>query len=109
MPVLKKVVVVIGVLTSGMQFCVKAADTAANAGDEHPHWAFQPLRLVTPPEDSSGWAEQPIDKFVIARLREKDLHPVELADKRTLIRRASFDLIGLPPTPEEIDAFLADE
>ena len=56
----------------------------------------------------ANWCKQPLDRFILAKLEEKGLHPVAPADKRTLIRRATFDLIGLPPTPEEIDAFLAD-
>lgn len=86
---------------------------AAAAGSEtastEKHWAFQPLRPSPPPDDPSGWAEQAIDKFVIAQLREKGLNPVALADKRTLIRRVYLDLIGLPPPPEETAAFLADK
>jgi hypothetical protein len=73
------------------------------------HWAYQPLLHVTPPEDPTGWAEQPIDQFVTEGMRQQELQRVNLADKRTLIRRAYLDLIGLPPTPEEMDAFLADE
>ena len=56
----------------------------------------------------AGWAKTPIDRFILAKLEEKGLKPVQAADKRVLIRRAYFDLIGLPPTPEQVDAFLAD-
>ncbi len=69
------------------------------------HWAFEPVRAVSPPD---GIAATPIDAFILAKLREKGLTPVGPADKLTLIRRATFDLTGLPPTPAEIDAFLAD-
>jgi hypothetical protein len=72
------------------------------------HWSFEPLRRVQPPEDDSGWAANVIDRFVRAMLCEHALRPAPPADRRTLIRRVTFDLIGLPPTPEEIDAFLAD-
>jgi hypothetical protein len=72
------------------------------------HWAFAPVRAVEPPPDPTGWAASPIDRFIAARLREHGLHPVRQADRRTLIRRLSFDLTGLPPTPDEIDTFLAD-
>jgi hypothetical protein len=73
------------------------------------HWAFEPVRARTPPADPSGWSEGPIDRFVAARQREARLRPVEPADRRTLIRRLSFDLTGLPPMPHEVAAFLADE
>jgi cytochrome c553 len=73
------------------------------------HWAFQPVRPVTPPPDPTGWAHHPIDRFVMARLRQQGLHPVAPADRRTLLRRATFDLIGLPPAPEEMASFLADD
>ena len=76
---------------------------------EGPHWAFQAIRRPVPPEDPSGWAFSPIDRFVSAGLRAKGLRPVAEADRRTLLRRLSFDVIGLPPTSEEMAAFLADE
>jgi hypothetical protein len=73
------------------------------------HWAFQPVRAVVPPPDPTSWAEQPVDCFVLAKLREHGLKPVGPADKRTLIRRATFDLIGLPPRPDDVEQFLADD
>jgi len=72
------------------------------------HWAFQPISRPEVPKLESP-VQNPIDAFINVRLREQGLHPLGVADKRTLIRRATFDLIGLPPTPEEVDAFLADE
>jgi hypothetical protein len=82
------------------------AKTWATANERH--WAFQPIRQVTPPPDSSGWSNNAIDRFILAKLREQGLKPAAPADKRTLIRRIYFDLIGLPPTPEEVADFLAD-
>ncbi len=73
------------------------------------HWAFEPLKSVKLPDDPTGWASQAIDRLVAVELREKGLHPVARADRRTLIRRAYFDLIGLPPEPARIEAFVADE
>jgi mono/diheme cytochrome c family protein len=73
------------------------------------HWALQPLGKFAPPAIDDPWAKTDIDRFVLAKLKEKQLTPNKLAGKRTLIRRAYFDLIGLPPTPEEVQAFLADE
>ncbi|MDR3459357.1 MAG: PSD1 and planctomycete cytochrome C domain-containing protein [Verrucomicrobiae bacterium] len=73
------------------------------------HWAWQPIKRVPVPEvDDNGWSKTPVDKFIFAKLAEKGLQPNPPADKRTLIRRATFDLIGLPPTPEEVQAFLDD-
>ncbi|QDV41224.1 Planctomycete cytochrome C [Stieleria neptunia] len=73
-------------------------------------WAFQPVRAPAIPElADTQWTENPIDAFVLARLRDNGLSPAPAADKITLIRRITQDLIGLPPTPEEIDAFVADE
>jgi hypothetical protein len=76
------------------------------------YWCFQPIRRVTPPspsEERRGWPRNPIDRFILAALEERGLAPAPEADKRVLIRRLSFDLIGLPPAPREIEAFLADQ
>ena len=74
------------------------------------HWAFQPIRNPSPPmvKDRS-LCQETIDRFILAKLEEKDLSLSPLADRRTLIRRATFDLIGLPPTPHEVAAFEADQ
>jgi len=71
--------------------------------EELAHWAFQPLREVQPPA-----AGHPIDAFVTARLGKKELSLSERANRSTLIRRMSFGVTGLPPTPEEVEAFLTD-
>src|SRR5450432_2571595 len=72
-------------------------------------WAFQAVRKPALPEVShASWVRAPIDRFILARMEGKGLAPVQPADKITLMRRATFDLIGLPPTPEEVDAFLND-
>ena len=73
------------------------------------HWAFQPLgRPDVPAVDDNGWATNPIDHFILASLKSAGLSPMPPADRRTLIRRVTFDLTGLPPTPKEIDQFLSD-
>jgi len=73
------------------------------------HWAWQPVKHVPIPQVSdSGWCQTPVDNFILAKLDENGLKPNPAADKRTLIRRATFDLIGLPPTPEEVQAFVND-
>lgn len=74
------------------------------------HWAFQPV--VDPPLPAvrdAGWPRMPLDRFVAAELERRRLSPSPPADKRTFLRRVSFDLIGLPPTPDQIDDFLADQ
>jgi mono/diheme cytochrome c family protein len=87
---------------SGSSFKITEKDRA--------FWSFQPVRDYPLPDvRDADWAQSSIDHFVLAKLEEKGLHSAAPADKRTLIRRATFDLIGLPPTPDEIDAFLADE
>ncbi|MBX3441072.1 MAG: DUF1553 domain-containing protein [Planctomyces sp.] len=90
------------------------ASRSAAAGpitdEERSFWAFQPVRRPDVPRvDGEEWARTPIDRFLLQSLREHGLAPSPAADRRTLIRRASFDLRGLPPTPEEIREFLADE
>jgi hypothetical protein len=73
------------------------------------HWAFQPVgKLAIPPVQNSHWALTPIDRFILAGLEKNRIAPSPPAQRRTLIRRATFDLIGLPPTPEEVAAFEAD-
>ena len=73
------------------------------------HWSFEPVRRPELPEVSdAGWRRNGIDHFVLARLDEEGLKPAPEADRATLIRRLSLDLIGLPPTPAEVDAFLRD-
>ncbi|HTE19461.1 MAG TPA: DUF1549 domain-containing protein, partial [Armatimonadota bacterium] len=81
------------------------ARTAAAVG----HWAFRPVKKpAVPVVNDRAWVKSPIDAFVLARLERKALKPSPLADRRTLIRRAAFDLTGLPPTPGEVEAFVSD-
>ena len=74
------------------------------------HWAFQPIRRpevpVLPPK---SWGNSPVDAFVLARMEAAGVTPNPMADKNTLLRRLYLDLLGLPPKPEEIDAFLTDD
>jgi hypothetical protein len=72
-------------------------------------WSFRPPQAPPVPTTNSVWAKNAIDHFVLAKLEEKHLKAVGDADKRTLIRRATYDLTGLPPTPEEVQAFLDDK
>ncbi|HYE21424.1 MAG TPA: PSD1 and planctomycete cytochrome C domain-containing protein [Tepidisphaeraceae bacterium] len=79
--------------------------------DEHRKWwSFQPVADPKPPAvRDTSWPATDTDRFVLAKLESQRMRPAPPADKRTLIRRATFDLTGLPPTPAEVDAFLADE
>lgn len=94
----------------------KAEPTPARAAggyvitrEQRAFWAFQPIRKQAEPSiQNAAWAKGPIDRMVMAKLEKSGLQPVGPAVKPALIRRATFDLIGLPPTPEEVDAFMAD-
>lgn len=73
------------------------------------HWAYQPVKRPTVPVvKNTAWVRNPVDAFVLAKLEAQGLQPAAPADKRTLLRRVTFDLTGLPPTPAETAAFLAD-
>jgi cytochrome c553 len=87
-----------------------AADPKKWSDSSKKHWAWQPLKKPAVPEvKDTAWVKTPVDNFILAKLEEKDLTANPIADKPTLIRRATFDLIGLPPTPEEVDAFEKDD
>jgi hypothetical protein len=73
------------------------------------HWAWQPVKVMEPPAvKDARWVRDPIDAFVLAKLEEKGLARAGEADRRTLVRRVYFDLTGLPPSPEEVEALVAD-
>ena len=81
----------------------------ASGANYAPHWAFEPPRQTVPPVVKlSHWPRNPIDAFVLARLESAGLRPAPAADRYTLVRRVHLDLIGLPPTPVEADAFVND-
>ncbi|MSU50474.1 MAG: DUF1553 domain-containing protein [Opitutus sp.] len=83
------------------EFAITDADRA--------HWAFRPVKRIAPPAvRNTSWAKTPLDPFILAALESKGLKPSAPAGRETLIRRVTLDLTGLPPTPAEIDAFLAD-
>ncbi len=83
--------------------------SGAGSADPKQHWAFQPIRRAPlPAVKKSDWPRSSVDWFVLSALESKGLTPSSQADKRTLIRRATFDLTGLPPTPEDVTAFESD-
>jgi hypothetical protein len=82
----------------------------AKAGAGSSHWAFQPPKAQLPPKlRNESWAKTPVDHFIAAKFEQQNLKPAPSADKRTLLRRASFDLTGLPPAHEELELFLRDK
>jgi mono/diheme cytochrome c family protein len=84
---------------------------AAISAEERAFWAFQPI--ADPPlpalHANAEWVRKPLDRFILAKLEARGLRPVRSADKHALIRRVTFDLIGLPPTPDEVAAFVNDD
>jgi hypothetical protein len=88
----------------------RPSDTTGYGGGSKDHWAFKPLTKSLPPQvKNASWAKNDLDRFILAKLEESGMSPNEPADKRTLIRRVYYDLIGLPPTPAEVQAFVQDE
>ncbi|HEV3122108.1 MAG TPA: DUF1549 domain-containing protein, partial [Isosphaeraceae bacterium] len=86
------------------------AAQVAFTDEQRRFWSFQPVKEVAPrPVRHASWVRTPIDCYILAALEEKGLEPASAAGKRTLLRRATFDLTGLPPTREEIHAFLNDD
>ena len=89
---------------------VTLSASAVDIADDAPPWSLRPLEKPVPPRlADAAWIKTPIDAFILAKLGQEGLDPSPPADKRTLIRRVYFDLIGLPPKPENVTAFLADE
>ncbi len=77
--------------------------------DEAPrHWSLHPVRRPAVPRLDSPWVRNPVDAFILDRLHREGLGPASEADRATLLRRVTFDLTGLPPTPEEVEAFIHD-
>ena len=98
---------------SGERLTAKEIETLKrwiDAGAQYErHWSFEPPQRPEPPVVSKpDWARNPIDSFILARLDKEGLRPAAEADRYTLIRRLSLDLTGLPPTPESVEAFVAD-
>ncbi|HEV2295161.1 MAG TPA: PSD1 and planctomycete cytochrome C domain-containing protein [Tepidisphaeraceae bacterium] len=88
---------------------VPGAASAMDLEEGRTWWAYQPPKdHPLPAVKGAAWAKQPIDRFILAKLEEKGLAPAREADRRTLIRRAYFDLLGLPPPTDQVEAFVAD-
>jgi hypothetical protein len=110
---LATIVVAVASVTGLMAGDEGAAPLGTYTARERQQWEFQARKDVPPPvfTDPGGkaWVKTPVDAFILAGLRKAGLKPAPQADRATLLRRVTFDLIGLPPTPEEIDAFVKDK
>ncbi len=96
-------------VNSGAPFPESPGVTNSKAASAKPHWAFQPVgNPPVPSVREKKWVRSPVDNFILSKLEAAKLPPSPPADPRTLIRRATYDLTGLPPTPEEVDAFARD-
>ena len=85
------------------------APTQEWSAEKRNFWSFQPVKKpLVPQVKNKSWARSPLDNFILAELEKRGLQPAPMADKRVLIRRATFDLIGLPPTQGEVENFLED-
>jgi cytochrome c553 len=85
---------------------IEPFDLAKRRGE---HWAWAPLRREpSPAVKNAAWAKRPLDRYLLAKLEANGLEPAAAADPRTLIRRLTFDLVGLPPTPEQVEEFVRD-
>jgi len=100
----------IGILRAWIDQGAVWPESADTVTESSTHWAYQPLVQADPPEvRDQAWVRTPIDAFVLQELEERGFEPSPEADRRTLIRRVTFNLTGLPPTPEEVQVFLADD
>ncbi len=96
-------------IAAGASWPDEAGRGETQAAPEKPHWAFQPVGPVAIPRvENTEWPQSAIDRFILAKLEEQGMSPAPPADRTTLIRRATFDLIGLPPSDEEIATFVDD-
>jgi len=99
----------IGILRAWIDGGAVWPDSHAQQADKSNHWAYQPLRVDTPPMvQNKDWPVNPIDQFVLAKLEARGLAPSKEADRTTLIRRLSLDLLGLLPSIEEVDRFVSN-
>jgi hypothetical protein len=97
------------IILAVLSICAPAAGERPASEAQRHWWAFQPLSDPLPPNVATDdWVRTDIDRFVLARLEERNRTPAPAADRRVWLRRAKFALVGLPPTPEEIDSFLQD-
>ncbi len=105
-----KLTLLLFVALLGNVFAEGSSKRVIDLDSEGHQWAFQPpVKHEAPTVSTNDWPRKPLDSFILAALEQKNLHPVRQATKAEWIRRATFDLIGLPPTPEECAAFEMDQ
>ena len=106
-----------GIPPAASEILPKSPNARSFTEEEKGFWAYQPIKEVAPPQtapqapsqtEDEAWAHSPIDRFILRKLEERNLKPAPPADKLTMLRRATFDLTGLPPTENEMREFLAD-
>jgi hypothetical protein len=96
-------------LVTGAGIGLARADSGQQS-EPQTHWSFRPIRSPVPPVTRNGaWVKSPIDAFILRKLEDEGLEPAPAASRLVWLRRASFDLLGLPPSPDEIERFLGDE
>src|SRR5438128_1260844 len=89
-------------------FVLLFVSSVAGESNKAEHWAFAPIHKIEPAGPGLHGSKHPIDQFICQELKAERLEPVKLADRAVLLRRVYFDLIGLPPTPEQLHDFLND-
>lgn len=99
----------IGAPWPGAQVELRAEAGSTFNDEDRQWWAIQPVKKVPPPANGNGWARSPIDAFIAEKLQTAKLEPAPEADRQVLIRRLTFDLWGLPPTPEQVEQFVNDK
>src|SRR5688500_17144101 len=101
--------VAIAILLSLACVLLDVSAHGASNDRQRTHWSYQPLVAPGVPQvENATWVRNPIDAFILAELESANMQPSPEADRRTLIRRVSFNLTGLPPTPEDVKAFVDD-
>ena len=96
------------IVLTGFFVCLVTSGAKDFTAEQRNHWAFRKITQPDVPKNETRWGHNSIDAFILQKLESAGIQPGAAADKITLLRRATFDLTGLPPTPEEIDSFLAD-
>ncbi|MEO8429524.1 MAG: DUF1549 and DUF1553 domain-containing protein, partial [Verrucomicrobiota bacterium] len=105
-----RVVAMLLTLSATLLPTITPADEPSLSNESRQFWAFQPVKRSSPPRvQDPAWSRNAVDEFILNKLEGRGLHPAPVATKEELIRRVYFDVIGLPPSPEEVQAFIQDK